>query len=275
VSGLLLAVLLVLSMGSAAGAQGYTPSLSRAPDDTERLWRDGCVAFEVQTVPRDCVYGDRTSQYTVALVGDSHTSAIFPAVRKVARARHWKLFVYVKINCPFLDIPIDSAHDHEPYPQCAAWDGNVQAALLKLHPNLTITLPFRWIFPVNAAQATPAKEGAAIGRELAPLSGQKVIFVDTPWSDRDAPACLAAHAQSACAIPKSQVWSGGVETREGAAARTAGGSWIDLTSEICDVYPCPVVTDGIVMFRDNHHLTATYARWLAPMVDAALQKVIE
>ena len=37
---------------------------------------------------------------------------------------------------------------------------------------------------------------------------------------------------------------------------------------------CPVVRDGIIVFRDHHHLTATFARSLAPALDRALQKVV-
>jgi peptidoglycan/LPS O-acetylase OafA/YrhL len=38
-----------------------------------------------------CVYGNPSGTYTVALVGDSHASALFPGVNEVAKAHGWKL----------------------------------------------------------------------------------------------------------------------------------------------------------------------------------------
>ena len=33
---------------------------------------------------------------------------------------------------------------------------------------------------------------------------------------------------------------------------------------------CPVVVGNVLIYRDNHHLTATYARSLAPFLSTAL-----
>ena len=91
---------------------------------------------------------------------------------------------------------------------------------------------------------------------------------------RNVPQCLEAHSRAHCAIPKYQALSGGVEIREKKAAAVGGATYVNLTSQICDGFPCRVVTDGILMFRDYHHLTATYTRTLGPMVDAALQPIL-
>jgi SGNH domain (fused to AT3 domains) len=275
VAGMIVAGLLMLSLSGTAGAASLRPAPSAAPNDVEPLWHDGCLGFETATRPKkSCVFGDRQGTYTIALVGDSHTSALFPGFNKMAKARHWRLLVLVKIDCPFIDIPIKSSHDFQPYPSCTTWNRRVVAILRKEKPDLTVTIPFRWIFPVNASKATPGREGAAIGRELAKVPGQKVVMVDTPWSDRNVPACLEAHSAQACAIPRNQVLSGGVRTRERRAADVAGGIYLDLTHALCGGFPCRVVSHGILKFRDNHHLTATYTRSLGPVIDAALQRVL-
>ncbi len=54
----------------------------------------------------------------------------------------------------------------------------------------------------------------------------------------------------------------GVRTRERVAAAVGGATYINLTSRICGGFPCRVVTDDILMFRDAHHLTNTYAATL-------------
>jgi hypothetical protein len=268
------AVVLTLVLASTAGARELRPTPAQAPNDTEVLWRDGCFAWDWVTRPRTCVFGELDSTYKVALVGDSHTSDFFPAFHKLAIAHHWKLYTFVKSNCPFVDLRLRHVVGGKAYPECAIWNHNVLRRLQRLRPDLTVTVPFRWISPIDPSQNTARREGASIGRMLAQVSGRKIVIVDTPFSFRNVPQCLEAHSRAQCAIPKSQALSGGVRTRERKAAAVGGGTYLDLTSKICNGFPCRVVTDGILMFRDSHHLTATYTRSLAPMVDAALNRIL-
>lgn len=275
--GLLAAGVLTLGLSSTAGATTYRPTPQQAPNDKEILWHDGCLGWDTTTTPRspDCVFGDPNGSTTVALVGDSHTSDLFPGFNIVAKAHHWRLVVFVKINCPFLDIAIRSPHvGQAPYPQCATWNANVVARLQSIKPDLTVTIPMRYIFPRDSSQDTPAREGAAIGRELAKVPGRRMVIVDTPWSSRDVPTCIESHSPAYCAIPRSVVLSGGVRTREKKAASVSGGTYVDLTSKICGGWPCRVVTGDILMFRDSHHLTATFARSFAPVLDTTLTNVL-
>ena len=70
------------------------PTLGNAPNDYEQPWRDNCLGWEQTLTPittGKCVYGNKNGEYTVALVGDSHGSALFPAINEVAKAHGWKL----------------------------------------------------------------------------------------------------------------------------------------------------------------------------------------
>jgi hypothetical protein len=51
---------------------------------------------------------------------------------------------------------------------------------------------------------------------------------------------------------------------EGAAANAAGVAMIDLSADICPFAPCPAVVDNMIVYRDAHHLTATFASSLGP-----------
>ena len=63
-----------------------------------------------------------------------------------------------------------------------------------------------------------------------------------------------------------------IETR---AAELAGVAMIDLAGRICTGSPCPAVVDNMIVYRDEHHLTATFSRSLGPALDRALEKVVE
>src|SRR4051794_30926324 len=78
--GVLCAALLTASLAGVASAGTLHPSTSQAPYDLERLFHDGCLGYEPDTTPPSpCLYGDTTAGFRMALVGDSHTSMLFPA----------------------------------------------------------------------------------------------------------------------------------------------------------------------------------------------------
>lgn len=253
------------------------PPLARAREDEDRLRRDGCLAFEPQRTPADCVYGDKQGDFTVALVGDSHAEHWFPAVERIAKARGWKLVVMVKVSCPFTEMPLENTLLKRDYPECTEFVASAIDKLRRIKPDLVITTQLRWLHPAKPADESPAAQGRAIGAALNQVSGAKAVIVDTPWNDEDAPACLSRHQRDVrpCAVPRYMLSYGGVPEREKAAAKTAGAALLDFTRILCDKTSCPVAADGMIRYRDDHHFTETFARSLAPTLDRALQKVLD
>ena len=107
------------------------------------------------------------------------------------------------------------------------------------------------------------------------MSRHVVVIGDTPRADEDPPACLSAHMDdaTACAIPfvdaVDPAWTAG----EAAVATGADAEFIDPTPWICQTDPCPAVIGRLLVFRDQHHLTATYARALAERLFARLPSI--
>ena len=69
--------------------------------------------------------------------------------------------------------------------------------------------------------------------------------------------------------------SGKLGTIERLAAEATGATLIDLTARICRGDPCPVAVDGMIVFRDSRHLTATFAASLAPDLDRAIALILD
>ena len=78
----------------------------------------------------------------MALVGDSHASALFPGVNVMAQAHGWKLVPYLKIDCSFLDYNdlVYYGPPTVPYPECMTWNktrpGEAQQDAAGLDPRL-------------------------------------------------------------------------------------------------------------------------------------------
>ena len=58
-----------------------------------------------------------------------------------------------------------------------------------------------------------------------------------------------------------------------AVAAVPGTYWVDLTDAICRTTICPAMVDHLIVYRDNNHLTATFAAHIAPRMNAALRGV--
>jgi hypothetical protein len=90
------------------------------------------------------------------------------------------------------------------------------------------------------------------------------------------PSCLSRHTDDIrpCAIGKATATSNRLGVIERKATRATGAALIDLTRRVCPTWPCQVVGDGIIKFRDIRHLTATFARSMAGGLDHALAIVL-
>jgi peptidoglycan/LPS O-acetylase OafA/YrhL len=270
---------------SPAPVSGYAlpanvqPALSKAHDDKEVLWNDLCLAYERVVKPPNCVYGDPNGTFTIALVGDSHAAHMFPAFQRVALLHRWRLLVFAKVSCPFDDMRIWANHLKREYTECATWNDNVVAKLAKAQPDLTVFSQSLWVYPAVKSESNKAAEAAAFAREIAMVPGRRVILVDAPNAAQDAPDCLASHRADIrpCATPRSIAYAGhGVIDH--AAANIDNLATIDLASSICVSpigAPCPDVVNGMIVFRDYHHLTATFAASLAPDLNASIEAVIQ
>jgi hypothetical protein len=99
-----------------------------------------------------------------------------------------------------------------------------------------------------------------------------VVIQDTPASASDVPGCVSEdlqHLQS-CAFPRVHNRDKEFDVR---AARTAPGAHlIDINREICPNDLCRAVIGNALVYRDKSHLSATFARTLAPGIARGLKR---
>jgi peptidoglycan/LPS O-acetylase OafA/YrhL len=262
------------------------PTLGKAATDYEQPWRDNCLGWQGTVylpVSSKCTYGDPSGKYTVVLIGDSHGSALFPGVNAVAKAHGWKLIPYLKINCSFLDLS-DLMWFGPPmvtYPTCETWNKAVINKLQSSPPDLVIISMSRWIFTNDTHEETVTVESNALIRMIQkiPASTRVVIIQDPPLpTAQKVPDCLSTYLSDyrKCSYTRTRGFGSGMGLREQAAAKATGAGLIDLTPYICPGTSgnCPVVLNNMIMWRDEHHLTATFSTSLGPAIDAQLVAIL-
>jgi hypothetical protein len=251
------------------------PRLSDVRRDVDGLNERGCGLSLAGSQPPLCTLGIADGAITVALVGDSHAAQWFPALEVIAQQRGWKILPFTKDSCIFLDMRIVSLHLEREYTECARWRDQVVIALQRAQPDLVVVSSSRWVHPVDPADADPQRQSDAMVRLLKALAGRVAIIADTPLSAVDVPACLSRPDRTAadCATACGYALTAHL-ARDGRAAAALGATLIDPTQWLCGADVCPAVIDWTIVYRDDHHLTATMARRLAPLLDSGLMEAI-
>ena len=249
------------------------PSLVAARDDLPVIYSDGCHVDVTVTAPGTCVYGDPSSSTTVVLFGDSHAAQWFPALQRLAVEHGWRLESMTKSACSTADATVWNSIVKRGYTECDTWRKVALDRIGAEHPALVVVANSRGYQLMANGKGTPiakvpADWDAALGRTLTRLvksASHVVVIGDTPTSNADPPVCLSAnlHDASACAMPYASVVDPAYTAREAGVAASAGAGWADPTAWVCRTDPCPVVDGRFLIFRDQHHLTATYSRALA------------
>ncbi|MEU7632181.1 acyltransferase family protein [Nocardia sp. NPDC049220] len=248
-----------------------TPSLAAAPGDKADVFVNGCVRSWRDVGQDECASGDPDSATTVALVGDSHAAMWDPAFEQVAVQRHWRLETMAKVTCPLLDLPITSPYLGRKYAECEQWRGQVLARLGIERPRLIVVSMSRryggdfgfvsydraWIDSLNRLVAHLRTTGSAV-----------LVLGGIPDPHATVPTCLSAHIDdaSACAPTRSEAVNDVGIAAERAAATVDGAQYADLTSLFCTEARCPLIVGNNLVYRDDNHLTVSYARTLAPVI---------
>ena len=93
------------------------------------------------------------------------------------------------------------------------------------------------------------------------------MIADTPDFRLDPAVCLSAHLDSAadCARAAELALSSPGRTAEQRAVAASGADYIDLTPYLCTDECSPIIGSTLV-YRDSHHLTATFSTELAEVL---------
>jgi peptidoglycan/LPS O-acetylase OafA/YrhL len=271
--------LVVQSLASSQVPANLQPSLADAAGDIPAPFVDGCFNGFTDASVHSCFYADRSSSRTIILFGDSHAAMWFPAIDNIANQQHDALVVMAKATCPPLDISIFSPDLGRPYTECTQWRAAELQRMTSLHPAVVI-LGFSREYGI--ANDHVVVDGPAWLSGLSQMiktiqreTGARVVVMgDDPYPQQSVPGCLSQNLADAgvCAIPKHYPYynPGGIPQEESIAASTGAG-YVDTDPWFCAATACAVVVGNLLVYRDDNHITATYADWLTPVIGAHLE----
>ena len=251
--------------GAPVPALDPQPTPLAVAEDLPQTGPDGFMSDFAATTPAVGVYGDPNGAKTIAVAGGSHAEMWIGALDAIGKQNGFRVVTYLKMGCPLTAEATPTRLEGTPYPECRTWVDAVMADLLRTRPDAVFTNSTR---PDPAGPADHVPEGyLGVFAELTEAGIPVVGIRDIPWphGERgaiDTPACLAAggNAQS-CGTERASALHP-VDPADAVAAANPLFHALDLTDGICTADFCPAVVGNIIVYKDYHHLSATYVRTL-------------
>jgi hypothetical protein len=266
--------------GPAACPQDPAAPLLLAPaaalKDLPDSYADGCVIDFPFSARTSCTYGGGALR--VALVGNSHAGQWLPALQLLAEQHRWAVTTFLTQQCNATDAEL-YFNTVEKTANCLAYGKWVMDETSGSKFDLVITSQ-RQSAPTrgDTFATTPGPATAGYRSYLArwQASGATILVLqDTPYPGTTVdyvPDCLAEHASDREVCDGTPTTWYGIDPLYDAAAELQLPRLINqATSQwFCTATLCPAVIGSVVVYADRSHMTATYARSLAPYLYAPI-----
>ncbi|MFI5254033.1 MAG: acyltransferase family protein [Candidatus Limnocylindrales bacterium] len=244
-----------------------------ATDDSD-AYRDGCWNYAPFATRNICHYGHGAIH--IALVGNSHAGEWLPTLQVLAKEHGWTITTFLASQCNATDAPLEffSAAKTAGCLDYGQWAfdqtrGHAFDLVIASERQSVRTQGDSWA----ATTATAIAGYTTYLKQWSDAGTNVLILHDTPYPGRtlqSVPDCLAQHRtnQTACdGTPQAWFWADPFYTAA-TSLGLPGISTLDTGPFLCTATVCPAVIGSVVAYFDASHMTATYARTVAPFVEA-------
>lgn len=260
-----------------ATSGAVSPSVLTALNDTPHYPANCIVDFSATTSP-PCLIGPNgeatdaaPDSNRVVLLGDSHAGQWFAAVHSFAASNDWSVEVLNKEGCPLASINVVNPTLARPYTECNVWRSNMFHRLrIEARPKIIFISSLNWYIDnkreLDNGWTATLKALRSIGVPI-------VYLEDTPYPFMDVPDCVSASLNdwAKCDFKRSTALH--FDPMLGNALRSYLSAIVDVNQFLCPGkgLKCPSVRRGILLYRDDSHVTNTAMAALAPAVEVQLK----
>lgn len=247
-------------------------------------YADKCHLEYTETRQQPCAYGNANAPRSVVLFGDSHAAQWLPPLAKAAEATGWSVKSWSKSSCPSIAVTIWYQPKKAIFSECEIWRNQIINTLTKENrPDLVILANsfgyYGWLAdPETGKVLTSDETKNALSRGFSEVvetlvdAGLRVaVLRDTPRMYKSFRDCLVVNAGD-CGRPRQEALGNSELEREAIESFGMKVEFLDLTDTICTLSSCPAEANGMIVYRDSHHLTATFATTLWPYFKKLLDR---
>ena len=237
------------------------------PDTVENKGQKHCQSEdEVAYSFAPCVYGDTSSKRVIALVGDSEADMWIPTFDVWGKEYGFKVDRIEMDGCTAWKEKAPASISG--WSNCEVkWKAYCVSEILKLHPFAVVATGMLIDSQSAALVQSPKKTATGIDKYFSAISKSKAkLFVlsNIPWaySIPTIPSvCVDIHTSDI------RVCDAKIDPTMAAALkdvqRKGIAKVIPIDSLFCSTSLCPVVDREIVLYSDNHHMSHSWATYIA------------
>jgi peptidoglycan/LPS O-acetylase OafA/YrhL len=266
----LTSIQLAEGVAGAAGAvpANVVPALSGVTDDIPLVYDRGCHASFAATALPECVFGIRDAPRSMILMGDSHAAQWFPALERMAIEDGWRLTSLTKSACPPYDVAVWNPKLNRTYQECGQWRAKMVARIQAERPDIVVLSAYSQYYRTLIASDKNFLPSWSSGltRLISqfPTGTRVVIIGDTPTWPTPPVNCLSAHLDdpTVCSAAASDLVAKDIYVAEATAAAASSATFVPTVGWLC-TNRCEPLAANVVVYRDRHHVTATFAGLLS------------
>ncbi len=230
---------------------------------------DRCDNVNTGNVTR-CRYGSPSAPRTAALLGDSMAISWLPSLRAYLEPRGWQIQVLTRNQCPLPSIGFWRDQPSKPFTQCADHKDWAVQEVRELRPDLVLAsnsitfLDHQSGEPQGAERFRRWRGGLATTLHALTAAAGRVVVLGPPPRAGNLQSCVTRiSTPSDCTAELTGDWVD-LRAAERAATQDVGAQYVDVEPLFCASGRCPAVVGATPVYTDGRHLTAAYARRLAP-----------
>ncbi len=233
-----------------------------------------CYEADQQVEYRACRYGSASPDARrVAIVGDSHAASLLPGLWPELEAANWSLDTFVGRGCVWMA-------PHEDDAKCELRQRALQELFLSGEPYDVIIVTAARNERVPIGHDDPRSERFAAAWRPVIERGTAVFAVaDNPLLPDVTVECLAtvqtASDASECTMRRDTAMAF-TDALPRAVELAGNGAHLFVTERaFCVGDDCPVVIGNVIVYRDRHHITASFSKTLVPYLVEEIAAVLE
>lgn len=253
-----------------------------ARKDLPETYQLGCDEWYLSAQVKPCEFGNNTAPRHAVLWGDSIGAQWLPALKRALdlEAGKWRITVLTKAACPIVDQPLFYERLGRLYTECSDWRASASDYIKRLNPDLLI-IGSSGSYALDSAQWAQGMQ--RILNEHTGTAQQKALIAPTYALGFNGITCLEQHDPATSSQPsatactttaENQNRAGAISGLSQAAQMTPATTLIDLNDQVCPDGVCRARMKGVFVYRDNEHLTATFAASLHATLREKLEQAI-
>ncbi len=231
----------------------------------------------------ECTFDKNESNKKAVLLGDSHAAQWFSAVRSYTQKSGLTLVTVLKSSCPPVDVSF--IFPNRRFYECEQWRANAFDHIKAMRPELVILSANQRIAINENSKESIAEWMNGLRRMFIALneSNATIIYVrDTPRPGFDVVECVARASWQAwwrnsgsCIFRRKSAINDEITNLEKEIANDMNVTYLDMSDEICEGTMCEPENDGVIKYRDDHHLANKFVINLFPMFNSKINEALK